>query len=83
MKHKCSVCGQAYESEYEKGKKLLPHFPFCSARCKAIDLGKWFSEEYRITTELPNTEFMTEQEREVFAQLLVDMGEVDDVGDQE
>jgi endogenous inhibitor of DNA gyrase (YacG/DUF329 family) len=23
-------------------------FPFCSARCKAIDLGKWFTEEYRV-----------------------------------
>jgi uncharacterized protein len=23
-------------------------FPFCSARCKTIDLGKWVSEEYRI-----------------------------------
>ena len=23
-------------------------FPFCSPRCKAIDLGKWFTEEYRV-----------------------------------
>jgi endogenous inhibitor of DNA gyrase (YacG/DUF329 family) len=23
-------------------------FPFCSARCKQVDLGKWLSEEYRV-----------------------------------
>jgi endogenous inhibitor of DNA gyrase (YacG/DUF329 family) len=23
-------------------------FPFCSPRCKAIDLGKWLNEEYRV-----------------------------------
>jgi endogenous inhibitor of DNA gyrase (YacG/DUF329 family) len=25
-----------------------PHFPFCSARCKLIDLGRWLGEEYRL-----------------------------------
>lgn len=25
-----------------------PAFPFCSPRCKTIDLGKWLNEEYRI-----------------------------------
>lgn len=24
-----------------------PAFPFCSARCKEIDLGKWLGEEFR------------------------------------
>lgn len=24
-------------------------FPFCSERCRLIDLGKWASEEYRIS----------------------------------
>lgn len=23
-------------------------FPFCSERCKLIDLGKWMGEEYRV-----------------------------------
>ena len=26
--------------------------PFCSERCKLIDLGKWASEEYVISTPL-------------------------------
>lgn len=24
-------------------------FPFCSARCKTIDLGRWFNEDYKVT----------------------------------
>jgi endogenous inhibitor of DNA gyrase (YacG/DUF329 family) len=23
-------------------------FPFCSDRCRAVDLGKWLGEEYRL-----------------------------------
>jgi len=29
-----------------------PHYPFCSERCKLIDLGKWASEEYVIPAPL-------------------------------
>jgi uncharacterized protein len=25
-----------------------PSFPFCSRRCRAVDLGKWLGEEYRV-----------------------------------
>jgi endogenous inhibitor of DNA gyrase (YacG/DUF329 family) len=28
-----------------------PSFPFCSPRCKTVDLGKWLSEEYRVPVE--------------------------------
>lgn len=26
-----------------------PHRPFCSVRCKQIDLGNWLSESYRVS----------------------------------
>lgn len=29
-------------------RKENPAFPFCSARCRAVDLGKWLGEEYRV-----------------------------------
>ena len=29
-----------------------PYLPFCSDRCRLIDLGKWASEEYVISTPL-------------------------------
>lgn len=25
-----------------------PAFPFCSERCRLIDLGRWLGEEYRV-----------------------------------
>lgn len=28
-----------------------PAFPFCSARCKTIDLGRWLNEEYRVPVQ--------------------------------
>ncbi len=31
-----------------------PFRPFCSERCKLIDLGKWASEDYRIAGEKKN-----------------------------
>ncbi len=30
----------------------LPFFPFCSDRCRLIDLGKWADESYKISTHL-------------------------------
>ena len=29
----------------------LPYLPFCSARCKQIDLGRWLGGAYRIPAE--------------------------------
>ncbi len=26
-------------------------FPFCSPRCKSVDLGNWLSENYRVPTD--------------------------------
>ncbi|MGQ3683897.1 MAG: DNA gyrase inhibitor YacG [Candidatus Loosdrechtia sp.] len=28
--------------------KDIPDFPFCTKRCKQIDLGAWLDEKYRI-----------------------------------
>jgi endogenous inhibitor of DNA gyrase (YacG/DUF329 family) len=39
---KCPHCGK----EIVDSKQ--PYRPFCSERCKLIDLGKWISGEYRV-----------------------------------
>lgn len=31
-----------------------PDFPFCSKRCRAVDLGKWLGEEYRVSDRTPD-----------------------------
>ena len=59
---KCSICGSDYEFEYKKEEPLPSHFPFCSKRCKAVDLGKWLNEEYCISTPITEVEKMTEEE---------------------
>lgn len=42
---RCPVCKK------ESAWKDNPFRPFCSERCRLIDLGKWASEEYRIAGE--------------------------------
>lgn len=34
-----------------------PHRPFCSERCKLIDLGEWASESYAIAAQEDNAEW--------------------------
>lgn len=47
----CPTCGKV-------GKWFdAPWGPFCSHRCKLIDLGKWFNEEHAITRELRPDDF--------------------------
>jgi endogenous inhibitor of DNA gyrase (YacG/DUF329 family) len=41
---KCPTCSK--ETEYTGN----PYRPFCSERCKLIDLGKWAGGNYRIPT---------------------------------
>ncbi|MFH0877759.1 MAG: DNA gyrase inhibitor YacG [Candidatus Omnitrophota bacterium] len=43
-KKKCPQCGKIVEP------KDNPFRPFCSQRCKTIDLGQWAMEKYRIPT---------------------------------
>jgi len=39
---RCPIC---------KKPSVPDHRPFCSARCKTIDLGKWLGGEYRVPTD--------------------------------
>lgn len=52
---KCPIC----KKEVAPGS---PHVPFCSERCRLIDLGNWASEKYRIST--PSRPESPEEEEE-------------------
>jgi endogenous inhibitor of DNA gyrase (YacG/DUF329 family) len=39
----CAICGKPVPPLTENRS-----FPFCSDRCRLLDLGKWLGEEYRI-----------------------------------
>jgi endogenous inhibitor of DNA gyrase (YacG/DUF329 family) len=36
------------------GRAGNPCFPFCSERCRAVDLGRWLGGEYRIAARSPD-----------------------------
>ncbi len=46
--YSCVICGRSIE--YEGG--LSPLYPFCSERCKLVDLGRWLREVYTIDRDL-------------------------------
>lgn len=48
-KIKCVHCGKEFEYKDIKEK---PSFPFCSKKCKMIDLGIWFNEGHSIQSPL-------------------------------
>jgi len=50
LKLKCPTCGK--ETTWEGN----PWRPFCSEKCKLIDLGKWLLEEYKIPEDKKDEE---------------------------
>ncbi|HZN86902.1 MAG TPA: DNA gyrase inhibitor YacG [Burkholderiales bacterium] len=42
----CPRCGAAAAFSHDNKWR-----PFCSERCRLIDLGKWASEDYRVPTK--------------------------------
>ena len=43
-RRRCPICGKPVTAT---------HQPFCSARCRDIDLGRWLKEGYHVATEEP------------------------------
>jgi endogenous inhibitor of DNA gyrase (YacG/DUF329 family) len=45
---RCPICAKSFEIA-----KLddLPSFPFCSDRCRLIDLGRWIDGAYTVPAE--------------------------------
>ena len=56
---KCPICGEPTKW------KDNPDRPFCSERCRTIDLGNWASEDYRVSIPLKDIdEDKVEQQQE-------------------
>lgn len=41
----CSICERAFDTDSSK------FMPFCSLRCKTIDMGRWLGEKYSVPYE--------------------------------
>lgn len=63
MKVKCPTCNKSVE--YNKNN---PFRPFCSERCRLIDLGAWANDEYVIEGEPGSAGRLSPEELNVAAE---------------
>ena len=56
MKLKCPICKKPLNKNSIKNAAATQnkHFPFCSIRCKLLDLGQWLDQGYSIPTQNEN-----------------------------
>ena len=54
MENRCPIC----KTPVRAGRPQNPSAPFCSARCRDVDLGKWLDGAYAIPVrdEVPSEE---------------------------
>ncbi|MEM6458415.1 MAG: DNA gyrase inhibitor YacG [Planctomycetota bacterium] len=45
----CPTCGKRVAGD-------AAAFPFCNERCKAIDLGRWLDESYRVSRPIEQSD---------------------------
>ncbi len=57
----CPICHKRVEY---KQLKDIPWRPFCSRRCKLVDLGKWLNEEYRVSESMDPAEELPPDDRQ-------------------
>ncbi len=57
MKHRCPICKKPTDSGEHAD------FPFCSERCRLLDLGAWASEKYVVSDPIFDEEELPEGER--------------------
>jgi len=52
----CPICAQPARTD-----RSNPDRPFCSRRCRMIDLDRWFSGDYRVPGPPADSEIVPEQ----------------------
>lgn len=57
MTHKCPICKTSTDSA------VHADFPFCSERCRLLDLGAWASEKYVVSEPVFDEEELSEGKR--------------------
>lgn len=62
MTHQCPICKVTTDSATDA------EFPFCSERCRMLDLGAWASEKYVVSDPIFNEEELPEAERRALRQ---------------
>jgi len=63
MKHKCPTCKKETDSAADAD------FPFCSERCRLLDLGAWAAEKYTVSEAIFDEDEMPEADRRALRQV--------------
>lgn len=63
MIRNCSICKTPVDSDSN------PEFPFCSERCRLLDLGAWSSEKYVVSDPIFDEEELNESGKTVVLKL--------------
>ena len=50
---RCPICRRAAAPRFQ---------PFCSVRCADVDLGRWFTEDYRIPATAPDVQIEADRD---------------------
>jgi endogenous inhibitor of DNA gyrase (YacG/DUF329 family) len=45
---RCPICKKPVAAPDDDAAPKPAHFPFCSDRCKLIDLGRWLDGKYQV-----------------------------------
>jgi endogenous inhibitor of DNA gyrase (YacG/DUF329 family) len=53
---RCPICKKTIDPD------KTPTRPFCSPRCRQVDLGRWLGEEYAVAQEVDDEEEQTAEE---------------------
>ena len=61
IKERCPICDRKMHGA---STAEWPQFPFCSPKCKLIDLGRWLGEGYRVPVEASEEEEEPAEEEE-------------------
>lgn len=69
MKHKCPICKTPTDPE------VHAEFPFCSERCRLLDLGAWASEKYVVSGPLFDEKELAEGKSK---EILIDLEDSND-----
>ena len=62
MKYNCPICKKPTDSASDV------EFPFCSERCRLLDLGAWASEKYAVSDPIFDEEEIPEEDRRALHQ---------------
>jgi len=56
MKYTCPICKKNVNLTGQEKKDKQSFYPFCSERCKLVDLGSWLDADYKIISIQKNQE---------------------------